>query len=259
MITADDIASGLRGLGVAAGDTVFVHSGLHSALRVEGRTATEKLDTILAALDLAVGEDGAVILPTFTYSFTAGEPFDVAATPSTVGALTEHFRARDGVWRTTDPIFSSAVRGDLAGDWKARLRALGDKDCFGPASVFAYLAESGAKLVFVGVGFEYCTFVHHVEQDIGVPYRYLKEFRGTVTDGDRSAEIGARYFVRRLDEDVETDLAPLGERLLAAGAARADRIPRGPSLLVAPAPAVATEARAAIAENPDFMLTRGHR
>ncbi len=44
-----------------------------------GRTREEKLDTIVAGLSGAVSE-GALIVPTFTYSFCRGEKFDVAAT-----------------------------------------------------------------------------------------------------------------------------------------------------------------------------------
>jgi aminoglycoside 3-N-acetyltransferase len=258
MITGEDIASALSGLGVGPSDTLFVHSGLHSALRVEGESAHEKLSTIVGALESAV-PDGALILPTFTYSFCEGEPFDLRESPSTVGALTEHFRSLPGTWRTADPIFSCAVRGALPASWEHRLRALGDKDCFGADSVFAYLLEAHAKLLFIGVGFEYCTFVHHVEQGLPVPYRHIKEFRGVVRDGAERAEVRADYFVRNLDEDVETWFDPLAERLAANGHARAEKLPRGPGLLVVEAAAVAAEATAGIAANPDFLLRRGHR
>jgi aminoglycoside 3-N-acetyltransferase len=258
MITAEDIASALSGLGVEPTDTLFVHSGLHSALRVEGQDAHGKLSTIVDALGAAV-PGGALIMPTFTYSFCEGEQFDLRESPSAVGALTEHFRTLPGAWRTADPIFSCAVRGAVPASWEDRLRAIGDKDCFGAQSIFAYLLEAEAKLVFLGVGFEYCTFVHHVEQGLGVPYRHIKEFRGVVRDGAEQAEVRAGYFVRNLDEDVQTWFDPLAERLAAHGHARADKLPRGPSLLVVEATAVAAEATAAIAANPDFLLRRGHR
>src|SRR5206468_7558871 len=115
-----------------------------------------------------------------SYSFCNGEPFDIRESPSTVGALSERFRMLPEVRRTADPIFSTAVMGRVPPEWERPLFAVGDRDCFGEESVFAYLRRSSAKLAFFGVGFEFCTFVHHVEQLLGVPYRYMKDFSGTV-------------------------------------------------------------------------------
>ncbi|MDP2710641.1 MAG: AAC(3) family N-acetyltransferase [Solirubrobacteraceae bacterium] len=258
MITAPDIAAAAARLGIEADDTLFVHAGMQHALRLEGRTRAEKLDTMVRGLRDCVAR-GVLILPAFSYSFCEGEPFDVRATPSRVGLLTEHFRRQEGVRRTADPIFSCAVLGDLPAAVARELYAVADKDCFGPLSVFAHLVDVRAKLLFVGVGFEACTLVHHAEQSAGVPYRYLKDFRGEVRDGPIAREVTARYFVRRLDEDVETDLEPLGDALLQDGHARAETLPRGPRLCAVDAAAVVTRARERLADEPDFLLRRGHR
>lgn len=258
MIAAGDIASALADLGVGPRDTLFVHSGLKGALRLAGATREEKLATLAGGLRAAV-PDGVLIVPTFTYSFTgAGEPFDVRATPSTVGVLTEYVRTLPGVRRTTDPLFSCAVLGDLPGPWRERLLTVGDVDCFGPHSVFALLDEADAKLLFLGVDFELCTYVYRVEQRLGVPYRYFKDFRGTVVDGDEATAVTARYFVRDLESDVENTFTPLADDLEAAGAARRARLERGPELFVTSARAVDAEIERRIAENPDYLLRRGH-
>lgn len=257
MIAADHITAAVRGLGVEPDDTLFVHAGLQHALRVEGATREAKLATIVRALTDSVA-DGVLILPTFSYSFCEGEAFDVHRSPSRVGVLTEHFRGLEGVRRTADPIFSCAVRGDLPARWARELYGIGDKDCFGPRSIFAHLVEVGAKLLFLGVGFEACTLVQHAEQRHGVPYRYTKAFSGEVRDGATVSEVTARYFVRRLDEDVENFLEPLGAALETSGRARAQALPRGPRLLVVDAPAVVDEARRRLDREPDFLLRRGH-
>jgi len=238
-------------------DTLMVHAGLQSAARVEGRSPIEKLETVLEGLGEAV-PDGRLILPTFTYSFTSGKDFDVDATPSTVGAVTERFRLRAGARRSADPIFSVAIRGPVPEAWEERLFAIGDKDCFGPDSVFALLRESGAKLLFFGVGFECCTYVHHVEQRLGVPYRYLKDFRGTVSRGAERRAVTARYFVRDLESDVETNFAPLGGELLRRGAAAEASLPRGPRLFLTTARDMDDIIGDEVARNPDYLLRRGH-
>jgi aminoglycoside 3-N-acetyltransferase len=230
---------------------------MQSAIRAEGSTREQKMDTVLAGFDGAV-PDGVLMLPTFTYSYCRGEDFDVDASPSTVGMLTERFRGRPGVRRTPEPIFSTAVLGTLDPVWEEKLFRVGDVDCFGEASVFAHLYDVDAKLLFFGVGFEFATYVYLVEERRRVPYRYMKAFTGAVIrDGERTPTT-AEYFVRHLDQDVENEFGPLAGELLARGAAVETRIPKGPRILVAGARAVHDVAMERMDDNPDFLLARGH-
>jgi len=249
LIGARDIAAAAAEVGTGPGDTLWVHSGLQRSGRVEGDTRAAKLDTIVEGL---AAHGGPLWMPTFTYSFTEGEDYEPAVTPSTVGLLTEHFRA--GARRTADPIFSAAVRGEAP----EHLFAIGDQDCFGPRSVFAHLADADALLVFFDVSFELCTFIHHVEQRLGVPYRYLKAFSGDVIHAGVRTRVRADFFVRRLEEDVVTFLTPLWDSLVAAGLGRSAAIPRGPTLRAVRARDVAAHAAERLAERPDFLLERGH-
>ncbi len=252
LIGASAIAAAVEDAGARPGDTLWVHSGLQRSGRVAGETREGKLGTIIEGLQ---ANAAALWMPTFTYSFTKGEEYEPAVTPSTVGQLTETFRGLAGVRRTLDPIFSAAV----AGDAPAHLFALADQDCFGSGSVFAHLAEADALLVFFDVSFELCTFIHHVEQGLGVPYRYFKDFAGQiVTDGTRTPMV-ARFFVRRLEQDVVTHLTPLWDSLVEAGLGRVASIPRGPTVRAVRARAVAAHAAERIAAEPDFLLARGHR
>jgi aminoglycoside 3-N-acetyltransferase len=257
-ITASDISAALHALGVDQTDALFVHSDVRSALRLEGATVNDKLETLLDGLSATV-PDGVLMLPTFSYSFCRGEDFDVDSSPSTVGALSEAFRRREGVWRSADPLFSVAVLGDLPSGWEAQLREPSDTDSFGERSVFALLCELDAKILFLGADFRSCTLVHYVEQQARVPYRYTKVFRGDVTAGGRTTPVTAGFYVRRLDEDVVNELAPLREALIADGSAVTAAIDDGPKLLLTNARGVVRVARRELAANPDFLLSRGHR
>lgn len=252
-IGAREITHALSSLGVCDRDMLYVHSGLSSAIHVEGDSREEKMDTVIAGL-AGAAPGGVLAMPTFTYSFCRGEPFDVAGSPSTVGMLTEHFRHRPGVRRTAEPIFSSAILGEVPPGWGDRLYSVGDKDCFGPESIFALLSDSDAKLVFFGVGFEYCTFLYRVEQQMEVPYRYLKRFEGDVIDQGQATRTAADYFVRDLDAGVENDFAPLLEDLLARDLAHQTRIPRGPRVLVTSAGAVTAVATERVRDQPRYLL-----
>lgn len=250
LISSAAIADAVAEAGARPADTLWVHSGLQRSGRVAGASREAKLDTIIEGLG---AHAAALWMPTFTYSFTNGEDYEPARTPSTVGLLTEHFRA--GARRTADPIFSAAVRGDAP----EHLFAIRDQDCFGPESVFAHLAEADALLAFFDVGFELCTFIHYVEQTLGVSYRYLKSFTGDVVVEGARTPVEARFFVRRLEEDVVTYLTPLWDSLVAAGLARTASIPRGPTVRAVRARDVAAHAAERLAAEPDFLLQRGHR
>jgi aminoglycoside 3-N-acetyltransferase len=209
LICAQDFTRVIRDAGVDEGDTVFVHSDL----KVFGKLCTSDkawiLGSIVEAIKESVGHHGTVVMPTFTYSFTRGEVFDVSASKSMVGMLTEYFRTQQGVCRTCHPLFSVAV-------WGCRQSELLqiDKDSFGQNSIFGKIHKLAGKIVFLGASFESCTFIHYVEQMHGVPYRYLKAFRGTIRANSEECVDECTYFVRDLDSHVVTQLARLEEHLL---------------------------------------------
>jgi len=257
LTTAGDISAALADLGVRPDDTLFVHSDVRTSLRLEGARLPDKLTTLADGLAGAV-PDGTLLIPTFTYSFTRGEDYDVESSPSTVGAFSEWYRHRPGVRRTADPLFSVAYEGSLGGDWDEALCTPGDTVAFGPASVFARLRELDAKLLCWGIGIEALTFAHYTEQYLEVPYRFMKDFSGTVRAGGEATEVTSSYYVRELKRETEIWLAPLGEALLRDGNARSHKLPRGPSLfLTDTASALATVERE-LQSNPDFLLRRGH-
>ncbi|HYI38516.1 MAG TPA: AAC(3) family N-acetyltransferase [Thermoleophilaceae bacterium] len=258
MIGASEITREVAALGVAPDDVLFVHAGLQRALSVEGRTREQKLDTIVQGLSDAV-PDGVLAMPAFSYSFCDGADFVLDETPSSgVGVLPEYFRTLPGVRRTTDPLFSAAIRGTLRAPWEQALFEIRDVDCFGAGSVFDMLRDLDAKLLFFGVASTACTFVHYVEQQMEVPYRYHKQFPGTIRAHGREAHVTANFYVRDLDQDVETFLAPLGDDMLVNERARASAMTNGPSLYVTDPRAVTAQVEEGLAGNPDYLLRRGH-
>jgi aminoglycoside 3-N-acetyltransferase len=187
------------------------------------------------------------VLPTFTYSFCRHEPFDIRRSPSTVGVLSEYFRQRPGVRRTAEPIFSTAILGDLPDLWEQELFSVGDTDCFGERSIFALLMAVDAKIAFLGVDPSVCTFVYHVEQQ-------EQDFRGIIAEEQRMAVATARYYVRDLAAGVENDFTTLTEALREQGELAEMRFDRGAELLVASANGIAGAARDGLRSDPSFLL-----
>jgi len=214
-VTYADIVAALKESGVSKGDCLFIHSDI-SRFGLTGNVSSrrELFDLLLQAFKEVVSESGTIIMPTFTYSFTRDEVYDVDRSPSTVGMLTEYFRRQEDTVRTIHPIFSVAIWGADKDNFQANL----GKDSFGQDSIFGRLHTRGAHLLFFGAPFQSCTFIHHIEKRAGVPYRYLKTFKGTIKTGERTFEDSYQFLVRYLDQEIATDLSRLEAHLLQTGA-----------------------------------------
>jgi aminoglycoside 3-N-acetyltransferase len=209
----EDILSALREAGIRQGDTIFVHSDLTAFGKILPDVSREEyLDAFISALQEAVGEQGTLIMPTFSYSFCKKQQYDPATTPSTVGILTERFRKLPGVVRSNDPIFSAAAWGKD----KEYFTTVGT-DCFGANSVFEKLHERDALIVFLGPRFD-ITYMHFIEQRYEVPYRFIKNFSGTMITPGGPRELTVAYNVRPLDQDIDYDLERIAAFLDARGA-----------------------------------------
>jgi aminoglycoside 3-N-acetyltransferase len=210
-ITPIDVERALLSAGIKEGSTVLVHADAIVAAQFPPMSRRHRVDSLIGAIDAAIGPSGTLVIPTFSYSFTKNETFDVLGTPSAVGIVSEHFRTLHGVLRSSDPIFSFACRGPRAQEI-CEIRIV---ECFGPKSVFAALHRWNAYIVDLGCSMTHGgTFIHYVETAYGVDYRYRKEFSGTVilSNGMKSM-CSVIYNVRDLTRRSEADLRRLQERL----------------------------------------------
>ncbi len=230
-ISPSDVTEALLSIGVTPGSVAMVHPDAIVAAQFPALSNEERLDLLIDAIEAAIGSDGTLVIPTFSYSFTKGEPFDVRNTPSAVGMVSERFRKRPGVGRTADPIFSFACKGPRSRE----LCALPVKECFGTESVFAALHRWNAQIIDLGCSMNRGgTFVHYVETAYGVGYRYKKTFSGTIISADGEANSrSVVYNVRDLTRRSGADLRRLQKRLADDGTSRTVRVGRSPIMSVA--------------------------
>jgi aminoglycoside 3-N-acetyltransferase len=194
-----DVVEALRAVGVRPGDTVFTHSSVGMlGVPAEGLSKEVLADVFLDAFREVLGPTGTWILPTYTYSYTSRERFDPARTPppAHMGLLPTVLWERPEARRTLDPIFSVIAFGGGADELVASAAA---DDCFGERSVYARLLAADGLLCNVGIGI-HSAFIHHVEQALGVPYRFIKEFPGVTSVDGELRETTVAYNVRSLDE-----------------------------------------------------------
>lgn len=205
LIDAEKIISAFKECGVSSGDTVFLHCDAFFLAQISGSSTLEKMDFFFNVLDQLLGEHGTLILPTFTYSFTKGEEFNLEQTPSTVGLLTEYFRKREGVKRSKDPNFSIAC----SGRHKEKFINAPIHDTFGLDSIFGILYSQNAHIICLGCSFDRITYTHYVEEVLNVDYRYFKEFSGQIVDQSTKKEVKVHYFVRDTSFDTSVNLGLL--------------------------------------------------
>lgn len=203
-----DLLKALDSVGVRKNDAVYFHFCIQTLGRPEGCDSADETNRfLLDTLQEAVGDEGTIIVPTYTFSFCRRELFDVGATPvaegpwSTYSEFPEFFRRLPGAIRSMDPIHSVAALGPRADEL---LRSL-PNTCFGSDSVHARLLKIGGKICLLGVGLQEATFQHHVEEMVGVPFRYRKLFTGTIRTPNTERKAGWVMNVHLLAQNGEPD------------------------------------------------------
>jgi len=210
MLTFEKLVEGFRELGVEDSDTLLVHSSYKSFGEVEGGP-----QTVIRALEVALGEEGTLIMPTFNFDFNKGVPWDVRKTRSKMGALTEVVRVDPRAQRVFHPFYSFAVLGKYA----EMLGGLRYKSAYERNSVFGKLRDLDGKIMVIGLSYnDSMTFFHHIEQMEGVDYRFLKQFTGQVTDENGNTYTDTfEMLVRDIDKGVMTMVDPMGALMEEAG------------------------------------------
>ena len=208
------LAVAWRRAGVSEGDLILLHSDIRRTLRTIGRhSPRDGVTAILQSFLEAVGATGTLLLPLFNFDFTQGVPFDIRATRSQMGALTESGRTHPGAVRTGHAIYSFAAIGAEA----KRFKGLDNFTSYGSDSPFQMLRDMNGKIAVLDrADRNSMTFYHHVEEILEVPYRHHKVFRGPYRDMQGHESIRAYdIFVRA--ENVVTHVDPMGEILWSAG------------------------------------------
>jgi aminoglycoside 3-N-acetyltransferase len=142
-------------IGLRSGDAVVVHA----SLRAVGLDANEVIEALLEA----VGPDGLVVMPTFTYDNERFTP-DLAGR---TGALAETFRRRSDALRSAHPTYSVAALGEGASELLDGHERAG---ATGVDSPLGRLAAAGGNVLLLGVGHTANTTVHVGEFHADAPY-----------------------------------------------------------------------------------------
>ncbi|MGD9498429.1 MAG: AAC(3) family N-acetyltransferase [Armatimonadota bacterium] len=167
VVSRAQIARGLRDVGVGRGDVALVHSSLSSMGWVEGGAAT----VIEAFLDVLDPVQGTLVLPTLCQKDRGRrfETWDIARSPSDVGAITEAGRLHPDAIRSDHATHSVAAIGREAAEiTSGHATAYGRPSPWGPAafgfgSPWQWLYDHDAHYLFLGVTTS-CNTIGHFAQ-----------------------------------------------------------------------------------------------
>jgi len=220
-VTRADLVAGLARVGLRTGDLVLFHASLRSFGHVQGGA-----ETVVDALLAAVGPEGTVVAPTFTWGpfhDRTGVVFDVAGQPCETGSIPEALRRRPQALRSEHICHSVAAIGPRAVD----VLGEGVSAC-GPGSSFAQLYDLDAWNLFLGVSFGVCTALHAAEARAAVPYRFRRDFRHSQVVRPDGTVAGSRTVELLRKEGFRNNLAKMQPVLAEAGVLHTTRIGEAP-------------------------------
>ena len=180
-------------IGIKRGDAIYCHSNIGFFGLPEKNVSKEELcENFYYSLLQTVGKEGTLVFPTYTYSFSknrnntrlskndyknnviGNEVFDSTNSKSNMGILSEYVRTQKKVKRTKDPFFSSIITGKLSSYLADNI----PNNSFDKNSLFDRFFKINGK--FLNFNFPGTTFIHYVERELSVDYRYDKEFEGEI-------------------------------------------------------------------------------
>jgi len=216
-ITASQLATDLRALGIVPGDIVFLHSSLKSLGFVEGGP-----NGLFQALTTAVGPEGTVVVP--TYYLPGGTihktcqmtdyVFDPRIHGSNLGAVPDAFLKWPGVERSLHPTHSVSAVGKHARYITAAHHEA--PSIFGKGSPWDRVTELNGKILGLGITMGPVTYYHLLEDRVGaefpLPVRMGDEYKMTVLDFAGQSHIvpvvplDPVYMPRRIDHPSRNDV-----------------------------------------------------
>jgi aminoglycoside N3'-acetyltransferase len=199
---------------IAAGDLVMAHSSLLGLGRLADYEISSAPNMIVSYLRDYLGPHGTLVVPTFNFGFCHGEVFDRQNTPSEqMGLLSEVVRRLPNAVRSRHPMQSIAAIGP-------RAEEICDRDtpsAFDRRGSFEALINMNATLLMLGASLQAASILHFAEQQVGVPYRYWKDFSGPYVDNGQEEKKTYRMYVRDLDLDPQLVMTTIEDELYSLG------------------------------------------
>lgn len=162
ILTTKDLISDLKSAGFREGDVIMVHSSLSRIGNVDTGA-----DGVIQSLMEGVTQAGTILMPTYGSAseveddYKNGKIVDLRVKASTTGIITEKFRQKPHVYRSSHP-FSSVCAWGKHAEYVTSSHADDRRICH-PNSPIARFVDLKGKVVGIGVGLGPISIYHVIE------------------------------------------------------------------------------------------------
>jgi len=171
----DDIVLALKSIIKEHHDVIFISGNLASLGMHSFESKKELLDSFIEIIMDISGDKTTIFTSTFTLHLANTDiPFDINSTKSMHGAIANYFLDRKDSIRSMHPFTSFTAIGENA----KYLCTNNSRFSYGIDSPYDRMLSFDNPLT-ISVGMPpnlTCSIIHHVEFNMHVPYRYIKEF-----------------------------------------------------------------------------------
>tara|TARA_B100000282_G_C31688525_1_gene470303 strand:- start:301 stop:1089 length:789 start_codon:yes stop_codon:yes gene_type:complete len=197
-IDKKELLKKIKMLGLKRGDTVYCHNNLSFFFLDEKSINKQKIgETFLKIIMQIIGNDGTLIIPTYTYSFSKlrngvnfkkKEIFSLQS-ETQIGFFSNYIVKKKIGLRSEDPFFSCIAIGKKNKEIVKNI----SNNSFDENSVFSRLLKLNVK--FLNFNFNGYTFIHYIERKLKVKYRFDKEFTGFIQKNKKKVNKKWKIFV----------------------------------------------------------------
>lgn len=195
MYTKEDLMKYFKDMGLSGNEAIMVHSSMKSIGEVDGGA-----DTVVTAF-MEFFKEGLFMTPTHTWAQMSKEysVFDPKTEPACVGIIPNIFMKKEGVVRSLHPTHSIAAYGKDAEEF-----IKGEENATSPCppgGCWDRLREIDAKILLLGVTHTRNTYIHSVDEVMGIEDRLTDEptlMHIVMPDGSQKDVQMYRHFNRTL-------------------------------------------------------------
>lgn len=233
----------------------FVHSDIMRAFPIKlPKFSTEALLQAHYEVLQYITAGADLWFPSFNLNFPKTGIYDVKNTPSEMGHLSEFFRANKATWRNEIPMHSCCGTGPAPKETDTHI-----KDPWAEDSVWETLVSKKGIILFYGAHLDAISFLHYLEKQLHVPYRYAKQFKGKIIDRDGiEKNTVLEHIVRPMNLDIQYDWEKLYQDLKQAKILL-DVSDKRSRIMAIPAGALFDFWKEKLIQNPLYLLTENSR
>ncbi len=174
-----ELESILISLGLDSNSNILCHSSLIHLGKIKNIDIVDYPKKILEIFSKILAKTGTLIVPSSNFDYgIKKETHNVDNSPvsKSLGSFSNYVTFHSSSYRSLNPIFALSAIGKNSKDICLQSNAL----AFGEGSAWDILFTYKPKILYLGCGFEYTTFIRFIEFKYGVPYLYNKLFTTSV-------------------------------------------------------------------------------